>query len=264
MRTAISTFVLLAAFSAEASAHIDLFSPTPRYTKKVAGANKACPCGVGLSNRLCDVEGDRSDDNRASIERVTSFAAGSTITLRFEEYVGHSGRYRVAIDYEGADLEDFNRNILVDIPDPGGSQGNIGEGSFWEIEVPLPEFNCDKCTLQLVQIMDGNTTDPVLDPAGRSSYYTCADIAITGGIPRPQTDAGPEGVADAGQGVEPGPDAGTGTGVEPQASGSGCNLGGATAPWSGLGLLFFALALVGFRQRQDATSPARGRVEEMS
>lgn len=234
----LATGFLICATASTASAHIDLFSPTPRYTKEVAGANKACPCGVGQSNRLCNVDGDRSDDNRAVPARVTTFEAESTITMRFEEYVGHSGRYRVAIDYDGADLEDFNQNVLIDIPDPSGSEGNIGQGSFWEIEVPLPKFNCDNCTLQLIQMMDGNTMDPVLDPVNRSSYYTCADISITGGIPRPseEADAGPVVGVDAGPGANP--DAGT----NETASGSGCNSSGDNGPIGLLSVLFGLMA----------------------
>jgi hypothetical protein len=42
----------------------------------------------------------------------------------------------------------------------------------------VPETPCDNCTLQVIQMMDGNMDDPVPDPVGRSSYYQCADIVI--------------------------------------------------------------------------------------
>lgn len=216
MRIPLLTIVLSCTMVSLAHAHIELLEPTPRYTLAQSGDNKSCPCGLGDSNRLCNVEGDRSDPNRAEAT-VTTLQAGSTILLRFDEYIGHGGRYRVAIDYDGADLEDFNSNILVDIPDPSGSAGNTGQGSIWEIEVPLPNVSCDKCTLQLIQMMDGNTTDPVPDPVGRSSYYTCADITLVGGDALPETDAG------AGSGAA---DAGAGGGGGGGATGSGCQAGG--------------------------------------
>jgi hypothetical protein len=168
--------------SGSASAHIHLLEPTPRYPDQVAGENKACPCGVGRSNRICQVEGDRSDPDR-STDRVTTFEAGSSVVLTWEEYYPHSGRYRVAFDPDGADLEDFNAHPLADIPDPVGRVGNSGEGSIWELEVTLPETPCENCTLQLIQVMDGETEEPVPDPVGRSTYYQCADIRIVPDLP---------------------------------------------------------------------------------
>ena len=170
----------LACFGSRASAHIELLEPPARYDMARSGDNKACPCGDGTSNRRCDVDGERSDDNRS--ERVTALTAGETLIVRFNEYVGHSGRYRVAFDEEGADLEDFNAHPLEDIPDPPRNEGNTGDGSFWEIPITVPDTPCDSCTLQLIQMMDGNMEDPVDDPVGRSSYYACADITISAAV----------------------------------------------------------------------------------
>lgn len=186
----------------EASAHMSMTSPVARYPIVVGNENKACPCGVGDSNRTCNNPDDRSDPDR-STDRVTTFNAGDVITLQFDEYIGHAGRWRVAFDPDGADLDDFNANILLDVADPAGSSGNIGQGSLWELQVTLPGIACDNCTLQLVQMMDGNTVDPVPDPAGRSSYYQCADLVLLAAEP---TDGGNAGMPDAGI-VEP--DAGT-------------------------------------------------------
>jgi hypothetical protein len=198
----ISSLAVLATaqlLSGVAMAHIHLEDPIPRYPGEVSGENKACPCGVGSSNRTCRVEGPVSDPAR-STDRVTTLTAGSTIVMRFDEYVGHSGRYRVAFDQDGADLADFNAHPLVDIPDPRGNEGNTGDGSIWEIEVPVPETPCDNCTLQLIQMMDGNMVDLVADPVGRSSYYQCADITIvaagggSAGASSEAVDAGANGV----------------------------------------------------------------------
>jgi MYXO-CTERM domain-containing protein len=246
MRTAILSVLFLGMLSAPVFAHVEMLSPMPRYPRAADNDNKACPCGVGESNRLCNVEGDRSDPDRDAA-RVTTLTAGGTVTVRFDEYIAHAGRYRVAIDYDGADLEDFNTNILVDIEDPIGRVGNTGGGSIWEIEVPLPNVDCDNCTLQLIQMMDGNTADPVIDPVNRSTYYTCADITITGADPN-SPDAGP-GVADAG--VTPGsPDAGDDNpGTDSPATGSGCQTGHGTGPF---GLLTLLGAFLFLRRRREA------------
>jgi hypothetical protein len=161
-----------------ALAHTALEEPPPRYPSDGNSNNKACPCGVGQSNRLCNVENDRSDPDRNDA-RASTFAAGETITVVFYETIGHAGRYRVAFDPDGADMDDFNDHILLDVPDPSGSAGNAG-GTRWEFEVTLPNTPCDNCTLQLVQMMDGDTVNPVPDPIGRSSYYQCADLVLTG------------------------------------------------------------------------------------
>lgn len=190
-------------------AHTALEDPPPRYPTDGFGSNKACPCGVGLSNRLCDIPTDRSDPDRGT--DVTTYAPGSTIFVRWHEVVGHSGRFRIAFDPDGADMDDFNSHILLDIPDPAGAAGNTNQGDLWEVQVTLPSQPCDNCTLQLVQMMDGNTADPVPDPTGRSSYYQCSDIVIAPGAPTATGDTGVSmhATADTGSPGVPGSTAAT-------------------------------------------------------
>ena len=196
--------------------HMAMEEPLPRYPSDGSAANKACPCGVGESNRFCDVPSDRSDPDRST--DVTTYAPGETITLTWRETIGHAGRWRVAFDADGADMDDFNANILLDIPDPSGTAGNTGNGDLWEVQVTLPTTPCDNCTLQLVQMMDGNTTDPVPDPVGRSSYYQCADIEIT--------DSGPVVTDDTDSPVDTDSPTDTdATGPVDEAEGCGCAAG---------------------------------------
>jgi hypothetical protein len=177
--TATSFGLAALAFAPAAPAHIRLLEPTPRYD--ITGGDtgiKSCPCGLGtVSNRMCNVAVDGSDPDRGT--RVTRAEAGDTITLRFEEYIGHDGTYRVAFDPEGADVADFNANILVPmVADPPGNMGNVGEGTIWEIDVTLPDMICNNCTLQLIQAMNGQQTTPVVDPSGVGTYYTCVDLDL--------------------------------------------------------------------------------------
>ncbi len=252
MRSAYLSVILLGLLGSSAQAHIRLLTPTPRYADADDRDNKACPCGVGDSgnNRTCAVPGDRSDPDRAVPSRVTTFAPGSTVTLRFQEYVPHAGRYRVAIDFDGADMVDFNQNILIDIPDPTGNIGNSGNGDIWEIDVTLPMQECENCSLQLIQMMDGNTADPVPDPIGRSTYYTCADIRISNDAPPPEPDAGitpPPGPDSGPAGTET--DAGDTSPTSPKPASGGCQTGTGSAPWSFLAV-FGALFFVGNRKRR--------------
>ena len=161
-----------------AQAHIHLLEPLPRYPDAVAGENKNCPCGVGTAGRTCGIPEERSDPNR-STDRTNPLLGGSMLTVRLSEYVGHSGRFRVAFDPEGADVADFNQHILTDIADPAGKVGNTGNGTLWEISARLPNIDCKNCTLQVVQVMNGNTVDPVADTVGQSTYYQCADLELT-------------------------------------------------------------------------------------
>ncbi len=196
-----------------AFAHIGIESPPPRYPSDGFSDNKNCPCGVGTGGTLCS--GDSSDPDRGT--DITVYAPGETITIAWHEVIGHSGRYRVAFDDDGADLDDFNANILLDIEDPIGSAGNTGLGDLWEVQVTLPSTPCDNCTLQLIQVMNGNTVDPVPDPTGMSTYYQCADIALelpdsgeTGVTGGPTADTGLVGVPTADTG--PGSDSNVDTG----------------------------------------------------
>lgn len=175
--------MLLLLLGVPALAHVGLEDPPPRYPTDGYSENKACPCGVGPNDQYCSDPNNRSDPNRST--DVTSYAAGETITIQAHEVIGHSGRWRVAFDSDGADLTDFNANILLDIPDPSGNDGNVGQGDLWEFVVTLPNTPCTNCTLQLIQVMNGNTVDPVPDPVGESSYYQCADLELTG--PPPDT-----------------------------------------------------------------------------
>jgi MYXO-CTERM domain-containing protein len=188
-----SSFAVATFVAASASAHIKLIDPPPRYVLQDGSDNgiKSCPCGLGGSNRVCNVAADGSDPDRS--ERVSRFEAGSTITLRFQEFVNHAGRFRVAFDPDGADMADFNDNILSDVPDPANASGMM-----WEIPVTLPEMTCDNCTIQLVQAMEVDQNTPIADPAPISSYYSCVDVQLVapgslGGDPdQPPSDGEPD------------------------------------------------------------------------
>lgn len=209
-------------FASTGAAHIELNDPISRYPRS---GNKSCPCGEGDSNRRCDVPAEESSDPNRSTDpdKITRYEVGSTITVRFDEYIGHAGRFRVAFDEDGADLSDFNNNILMDIPDPRDGSGER------EIEVTLPDTPCDNCTLQLIQAMHGDTENPVLDPSPLSTYYTCADIILV-----------PKGTLSGG-----GSDAGVAVADDDLNDDGGCSIAPqhSSSPWPSLSSLAL---LVGF------------------
>jgi MYXO-CTERM domain-containing protein len=221
----------LIGFAQSASAHIQLMDPPPRY--ELVGEStgiKSCPCGLGQSNRTCNLATDASDPDRST--RVLKAEAGSQITLRFVEFVDHSGTFRVAFDPEGADVADFNNNILVPmVPDPPNTTGKM-----WEIPVTLPNMTCDNCTLQLIQAMNGDMNTPVKDPTNVSSYYACVDLQLvppgTMGTDPPDGDPSDDGDGMMMPGATPPANDGS-MGTDGAASGSnmGGNLG--TVPMMG-------------------------------
>ena len=208
--------------TASASAHIELVEPAPRYTLP---ANKSCPCGDGDSNRRCQQTAEESHDPNRSAE-ITTYEAGATIHVVADEYVDHAGRMRVAFDPSGADLADFNDNVLMDVADPSERGLSMATPHVWEFDVKLPDMTCEDCTLHVIQVIQGGTENPVADPAPLSTYYTCADIRLVSAGGATDADAG---AAEGGSSTED----------------SGCSLGSARAPSrAGWALLPLAGALV--------------------
>lgn len=192
MRAATTCTLILICAATPAAAHIELDAPAPRSND---GQNKWCPCGSGgdgsRDNAGCAIS-DRDPERGPS---SGTFAPGATVTLRWRETVGHTGRFRVSFDDNGADQADFDANILADIADPAGGDGNTGTGNQWSVDVTLPDQACSTCTLQLVQVMNGNPNDEVPSLFGTSTYYQCADIEIaeggaTSGSGTPAADKG--------------------------------------------------------------------------
>ncbi len=144
-----------------AQAHVALLEPPARYAREHV---KSGPCG--------------HPDNPSG-EVTRSYVIGETIEIRFDEYIGHPGHFRIALSTEGdgalvdpTDYDDFYSapNVLLDdIDDPDGVSDH-------RIEVTLPDTPCDPCTLQLIQVM---TDKPPWGPEGGNElYYQCADIRI--------------------------------------------------------------------------------------
>lgn len=185
-----------------ARAHLGLVSPPSRYGTTVL---KYPPCGM--------TGGTRSTN-------VTVYEPGQTIEIVWDEYVDHPGHYRIAFDADGDDdfvdpatmMElDSNEAVLLDgIPDRDVTAGD----SEYRVSVTLPDVECERCTLQVIQVMYDK---PPYTIPGNDIYYQCADIVLR----RTGVDAGPS-ASDAG------PDVDSGSRPAPDAGGGARDAGGTT------------------------------------
>jgi hypothetical protein len=163
-----------------AAAHVRLESPASRYGDEM----KQRPCGV--------IGGVRTT-------RVTTVRPGDAVTVIFDEFIDHPGYFRIAFDPAGdAALGPpiWNGAAFVNPPGVGVLEDRIPNPpglTHGEVRVALPDVECDRCTLQLIQVM---TDKPPFDGVD-DFYYQCADLRLSrtaplGGpppIPPPSTSA---------------------------------------------------------------------------
>ncbi len=157
-----------------AASHIRLDEPVARYTDQKSG-----PCGRA--------GGERTD-------RVTVYKPGATLTVRWTETIDHPGHYRIAFDEDGderfpvpAAFDDTSGGptVLVD-----GIADRAGGGEYEQV-VTLPNVECERCTLQLIQMM----TDKPPYGDGNDLYFQCADLALRADAPDEGEYLGPDAAA---------------------------------------------------------------------
>lgn len=160
--------IALATLASPARAHLALEFPPSRYGADVL---KQGPCGV-------------SGGGRGTV--VTELPSGSALTVVWNEYIDHPGYFRIAFDADGDDdfadpvcLADcatrtpaiglyVNDAVLLDgIADTDGGESRVS--------VRLPDVECDRCTLQVIQVM---TDKPPYTSPGNDIYYQCADLVL--------------------------------------------------------------------------------------
>ena len=206
-----SSALSLLAFSGPARAHVRLVYPTARYPIPAfedSSNQKDGPCGAPNDSRTRDAS------------RVTTLRAGQTISVQFRETINHPGHFRIAFDADGQDdfrdpagFTDIQRNPTLPILLDGITDKAGGE---YTVSVTLPNIACERCTLQLIQVM----TDKGPTYGDNDLYYQCADIVLT---QAPGTgDGGPGGTGGAGSGGTGAAGTGSGgTGVSTGGTGSG-------------------------------------------
>ncbi len=228
----------IASVTSAASAHITLNEPAPRHTED---SLKDGPCGVGPG-----------DVRAMDPARITHYAPGETITVRWTEVIDHPSHFRISLVQSDEQLvgptgfadTSGNEHVLLD----GIVDHDAPSGERYEQVVTLPNEPCPACTLQLIQVMQDKP--PWGD--GNDIYYQCADLVIEAG-------AGGEGAGTGGSPAISGGASGTGatgsaTGGNAsrgeEAEGGGCQMSRAApsrALWA-LAMLSGALGLVTTRR----------------
>eukprot|EP00002_Diphylleia_rotans_P016976 TRINITY_DN329_c0_g1_i1.p1 TRINITY_DN329_c0_g1~~TRINITY_DN329_c0_g1_i1.p1 ORF type:complete len:240 (-),score=21.18 TRINITY_DN329_c0_g1_i1:308-1027(-) len=125
-------------------------------------------------------------------------------TLVFEESIAHVGApFRIALSLENADS--YEECLLLNhIPHDDTNAPVFGNERTYtrsRISVLIPDVRCDRCALQLVNPMTDKlpqlglqnctydaTCTTCQEPLGTcfSTYHSCANVRITGSVPRDQ------------------------------------------------------------------------------
>jgi hypothetical protein len=195
IRLSYVTVLLIGTAPVIAADHFKLLEPSSRLVEDQRGdPQKLGPCG-GTSANAGTPTGI-----------VNSAVGGSKLHIKVQETIYHPGFYRVALAVKSLDELP---------PDPvavtretekgpwsisGAMQSNpqmpvLADGLFVhhtrpaagtqlppnETDVQLPNINCEKCTLQIVQFME----DHGYNKDGGYTYHHCADIKITADPAKP-------------------------------------------------------------------------------
>ncbi|MEY4514434.1 MAG: hypothetical protein RLZZ450_6556 [Pseudomonadota bacterium] len=168
-----------------ARAHVCMDAPASRVGAgcSLASAQKQGPCGVAQRGT-----------------KPTEFRPGETITVSLNETVDHLSHYRIAFNPDGDAFEDPTSKDDKTGAHPFVLLDNITDESAAKqsVRVTLPNVTCERCTLQLIQVMydkggNGFGGNDGVAPDNDDLYYACADIVLKG---EPATGA--PAVGDAG------------------------------------------------------------------
>jgi hypothetical protein len=169
-----------------AQAHFSLIEPASWIveTNGLGDPQKMAPCG-GTSQNAGTPSG-----------ALTDLTGGASLHVKLRETVFHPGHYRIALAVNSrSELPPDPQAVTRDSPrGPVSVSGKImnpvgppvlADGLFvhtekapadslFETDVRLPNINCAKCTLQIIEFMaeHGHNSD------GDYSYHHCADIRI--------------------------------------------------------------------------------------
>ncbi len=165
------------AFAPATSAHFKMLTPAPWVvTNDLGDPQKVGPCGG-------DPKGGSANDPILS-KAITKVTGGTKLHLKIQETIFHSGHYRVALAVNSRTelppdpyaAEKWTERGLYSVwgqiqsppqipvladglfqhyPKPGeaASQRPKTPMTPWETDIELPNINCPKCTLQVIQFM---------------------------------------------------------------------------------------------------------------
>ena len=182
-----------------AAAHFRLLEPASWLVEDERGdPQKAGPCG-GSNN-------DWGEEGYI----ITPVEGGSMMPLSVRETIYHPGHYRVALAVnsptelppdpvtETIPSDRGPWSVSAEIQDPA-EPPVLADGLFvhnerpdeiqtYETDIRIPNINCDKCILQVIQWM----ADHAYNNPGGYSYHHCANLAITANPDLPIDTGWPE------------------------------------------------------------------------
>ena len=181
---AIGAIVFLA--PSAASPHFVLIEPTNLLVQNEIGdPQKLAPCG------------GRSNDPGMPTNAINEARGGDMLHIKIREAIFHPGHYRVALAVNSQDeLPKDPETTTRETPrgpfsvaariDPNPKPPVLADGlfvhterpapgSFHEADIRLPNINCEKCTLQIIQWMGEHR----LNEDGDYSYHHCAALKIS-------------------------------------------------------------------------------------
>jgi hypothetical protein len=193
--------VLLVGGAPALQAHFKLLEPASWIVESERGdPQKLGPCG-----------GDPVKEKNTPSNTVGKAVGGSKVHLKVLETIYHPGHYRVALAVNSrnelpADPQTVERytdrgvNSVWAVIQSPPQLPVIADGLFthytrpsapqtFETDIQLPNINCAKCTLQVVQFM----ADHGYNQPGGYSYHHCADLEIKADPARPIDKGWPEG-----------------------------------------------------------------------
>lgn len=186
-----------------AGAHFKLLEPESAIVENNQGdPQKMAPCG-GVS---ASAKGPANMGTPSNI--VTKATGGQKLHIKVQETIYHPGHYRIALavnsraelppdpqvvtrdsdkgpwSVSAAIMNPVRPPVLVDglwahtsrLPEP-----------VLETDITLPNINCAKCTLQIIQFM----AEHGLNRDGDYSYHHCAELQITADTSKPIDRAWP-------------------------------------------------------------------------
>jgi hypothetical protein len=194
--SAIGLASLIAVLPTVTYAHFKLIQPASWIIEDDRGdPQKAGPCG-----------GSNTDYGKPSYA-MTQAVGGSTLHVKVQETVYHPGHYRIALAVNSplelpldpkattTDTDRGPRSVSGEIQNPV-QVPVLADGLFvhgakvdtpFETDVALPNINCKRCTLQVIQFMEQHT----INNPGNFTYHHCATIQISADPKRPIDGAWP-------------------------------------------------------------------------
>jgi hypothetical protein len=184
--------VLLLAIAPRGVAHFRLLEPASwlQESEKLGDPQWSAPCGGTLT------------DPGKPTGAMTKIQGGERLHMRIREMAFHPGFYRVALAVNSRSELPPDPDVISE-PGPNGRQRSVSaaihyppsppvlaDGLFMhvapfdkeqEANVEIPNLNCTKCTLQVIEFMAAHGWNP----DGGYTYHHCAELQISANPEKP-------------------------------------------------------------------------------